>query len=264
MREIHDIKEIMDIELNIMKHIHEFCINNEIKYFLWGGTLLGAIRHDGFIPWDDDIDIAMPREDYNKFIDLFDSNRYGVFSCANNKDYPYSYAKAFDKLTVKIEPVRASKTFRIGIDVDIFPIDINAELSNKEISKRLLILKRKQNSSLCKPKIKSFKDILRLIRYFGYGILFRKPNYYAKKLNDIPHSQTTNDFMLYSDSNIKQPLTIKHEWISELTLHKFEDAELFIPIGYHELLTACYGDYMTPPPVEKQITHHTNIMYWKE
>lgn len=264
MREILDIKEIMGIELSIMKYIHDFCINNEINYFLWGGTLLGAIRHNGFIPWDDDIDIAMYRQDYNRFIELFDSNRYGVFSCTKNKDYPYSYAKVFDKLTAKIEPVRVRRRFQIGIDVDIFPIDNNVELSHTDISERSLILKRRQNSSLGKPKVKNFKDILRLVRYFGYGFIFRKPNYYAKKLNEIPNNKITNDFMLYADSNIKQPLIIKHEWISELTLHKFEDTEFYIPIGYDKLLTACYGDYMTPPPVEKQITHHSNKMYWKE
>lgn len=106
MKPINNIKEIQKLELDILKEFHEFCIKHDLVYSLMGGTMLGAVRHEGFIPWDDDIDVSMPRPDYDKFIDLTRnnlSNIYEVYSVETRKDYIHPFAKIVDNRTVLFE-----------------------------------------------------------------------------------------------------------------------------------------------------------------
>ena len=111
-------EEYKKIGIDILLAVHEFCEKRNLKYVLFYGTLLGAIRHDGYIPWDDDIDIAMPREDYETFIRDFDTTDYGVKSCFVDKGYYLPWAKVYDKKTIKREPIYVSKHFEIGFNID--------------------------------------------------------------------------------------------------------------------------------------------------
>ena len=120
-------QEIKPILLEIMAAIHEFCEQNGIKYSLWGGTLLGAVRHDGFIPWDDDIDIAMARRDYDRFIREFQSEHFAVEACEKDSNYIYTFAKVYDKRTLKDEAIHYGNPWRTGMEVDIFPLEEYAE-----------------------------------------------------------------------------------------------------------------------------------------
>ncbi len=119
------LEEMKGIELNILKQIHELCISQGFRYFLIGGTLLGAVRHKGFIPWDDDIDIGMPRSDYERFIEYCSSNEVPFKLVCNKTDpnYGYLFAKAVDRNTVLIEENANKDGAELGIYVDIFPID---------------------------------------------------------------------------------------------------------------------------------------------
>ena len=116
-------EECRRLQVSMLKEIDSFCRTNAISYFLAFGTLLGAIRHRGFIPWDDDVDIMMPRKDYEKFMILFPSKgRIRFLTAQNTENYPYAFGKVIDTHTIKIEPLR-SKYQVIGLDVDVFPID---------------------------------------------------------------------------------------------------------------------------------------------
>ena len=90
------LKEIQTESLGILKDIHSFCIKHDIKYSVVGGTLLGAVRHQGFIPWDDDIDLMMPREDYERFCRIYCSEQYRLFSCHNDRSCKIAYARVCD------------------------------------------------------------------------------------------------------------------------------------------------------------------------
>ena len=262
-----DIIEIKKIELELLKKIHEFCEEKGITYYLWGGTLLGAIRHDGFIPWDDDIDIIMTREDYKTFVDSFNTETAGVFSCETNDLHPFPHAKVFDKGTVKQEPIWYEGDYRIGVDVDIFMLDNveDVDIMMKSCKKRYKILDK---LDFAKMQYNAGTTWIKRILLNVY-LFFLRPNAnkLCRKLNKMAQkyaSGSTDNVMLYADANVKKPLVMKRELFEKRKLHKFEEYEFYIPEGYHDILTKCYGDYMTPPPEEKRVTHHDYKVYQKE
>jgi len=266
-------EETKSVEYDILCHIDKYCKDHNLRYFLWGGTLLGSVRHSGFIPWDDDIDIVMPRVDYEYFVQNYNSELYGVYSCESNNFYPFWYAKAYDKRTKKIEPIAASKKFDIGVDVDIFPLDSfgNIEAVEKTISKRKFYKRIWQMSIFInKPSLSHSKYIRKIIvhnicsalRFIGV----LNSNKIARSINRIARSfsSESGEYMLYADSNISVPLYMDNFWFREAKQQLFENQLFNIPHKYDALLTKIYGDYMTPPPPEKRITHHTNNMYWRD
>ena len=154
--------EIKLIELEILQYIHDFCVKNDIKYFINYGTLIGAVRHKGFIPWDDDIDICMFRKDYEKFIDLFskDDGIYKILSLETDDKYYNNFMKVINSKT-KIEDERNYKTYDLGIFVDIFPIDSFDDLklvekTYKLESFKLLSFSKKENIQYGDSKLKDF------------------------------------------------------------------------------------------------------------
>lgn len=259
-----ELPEIIAIELDILVQIHQFCEEHKLTYILWGGTLLGAIRHNGFIPWDDDIDIAMPRADYEYFLQHFHLENYDVYGCNTNKKYPHTYAKAFRKDTVKREKVWHPKNYEIGVDVDIFPLDDFSEhrCSQREIKQRKRLLYFRGQSIAEYKKSWGPKALVgNILRFFSHG----KANRIAREINRraVRHSQQRKQFILYADSNIKAPMYFDKELFAERELHRFEQYAFYICKNYDALLTQCYGDYMTPPPKEKQVTHHSFVAYRK-
>ena len=132
------LDEVKKIQLEILAYIDSFCKKNNISYFINYGTLLGAVRHKGFIPWDDDIDISMDREHYNMFIEKFnqDSSKYKILSLDTDKAYFNNFIKVVDT-TTKIVDNRNYKTFSCGVFVDIFPMD---KFNDKKIINTCYIL----------------------------------------------------------------------------------------------------------------------------
>ena len=253
-----ETQDLKRIELEILTAVHDFCEEHHLRYFLWGGTLLGAIRHDGFIPWDDDIDIAMPRKDFETFLKLFDSKQYGVSCCEKDSKYPFWHAKAFDKKTQKIEAIYNKRNFSLGVDIDIFLLDTYEDV--REVQKSVVWRRRQIKNhwrSLMGPG--TWKQ--KLMGFFYRNILGKDANRTARTINKKAQSYGVDGtgLMLYADCNVKEPLFLENEWFAQRELHKFEDKRLYIPAGYDALLQACYGDYMTPPPIEKQVPHHSFV-----
>ena len=124
MQEIKTVEELQKIELEILKYIDKVCKENNLTYFLAYGTLIGAIRHKGFIPWDDDVDIQMPRDDYNKLCDILkeENGRYKLLDHKEGLGYIYPFAKVIDSNTRLIE-TGLTETVNMGVYIDIFPID---------------------------------------------------------------------------------------------------------------------------------------------
>ncbi len=256
------LEQVLQIEMEIQTQIHNFCQENGLRYYLWGGSLLGAVRHDGFIPWDDDMDIIMPRRDFEFFAKHFDSQRYGVVSCETDEGYPYVHAKAFDKKTRKVEHALSSNIpQKTGIDVDIFILDDSDYPIGKVVPDRKRnILRYCCISCLATPSKGNF--VKNLIIFVVQKLLRMKANSCALRMVRHAKSQTGGkNVMLSADCNIKRPIVMKPEWFGEPVLHKFENTQYHIPQNYDDILKLCYGDYMKLPPEEQRVGHHDFSAY---
>ncbi len=127
MRKIEDIQELRQIQMGILDEVHQFCEANGLRYFLSSGTLIGAVRHKGYIPWDDDIDIYMPRQDYEQFLQTYSDTKgtYRAINPATEPHYYYTFAKVVDQRTRMVE--KETEGYEIGVYMDIFPVDYVTE-----------------------------------------------------------------------------------------------------------------------------------------
>ena len=253
--------------LSMMRWFHGFCVEHSLRYYVIGGTMLGAVRHKGFIPWDDDIDVGMPREDYDRLCSLLRKEKapYVLETPEDGaKDFPYLYGKLYDPTTTMVEKKR--KTVVRGIFLDIFPLD---GLGNSEEAKNLHYKKIKSLIDLhltmvcALRKGRSWKKnaAVLLARLIPGFIL--SPRKVAAKLEAL-RRQYTFDGSAYI-SNTAGAWGAKENFPREVfgtpTLYAFEDMEVFGPEQFDAYLSGMYGDYMTPPPKEKQVSHHDFISY---
>lgn len=266
-QEVTDVSEIQQMELGIMEYIHEVCQKIGVKYFLAYGSLIGAVRHQGFIPWDDDMDICMLREDYEKLQDYLIANpdeRYEVMSYKNNLNYVYPFMKVQDNHTYLLEEdVRIDSN--MGIYVDIFPVD-GYEDDGEFKNKMTKLIKKRQLSCYTFKGITNTKSVLNsLLRYVSVIIFyFTNTNKYVAQIEELAKSRKVSDYeqvdyLIYKDMN--KPVW-RREWLEQVTTGTFEGKEFTIPKNYHEILTSDYGDYMQLPPVEQRVSHH-DFKLWK-
>ena len=266
MRELIS-SDLKKIEYEMLTEITDFCDQNSIRYFLACGTALGAVRHNGFIPWDDDVDIALPRPDYERFVDSYRSDRYEVIDSRFDKAYPYAFAKVSDKSTMLIENL--AKPFPMGVYIDVFPIDGMPDDENErkrhlnriDWDMRLLSWKRISKSRKVGAVHKLYQVIAKVM-LAPFSI-----SYFVKKLDkDVQHYS-------YEKSDHAGHLVTKAIWgkdakpkelFEKAVKHKFETGEFYIPEDFDKYLTLEYGDYMKLPPKEKQFTRHDFVAYWKE
>lgn len=241
---------------DILAIVANYCEEHNLSYFLAYGTLLGAVRHKGFIPWDDDIDIIMPRADYNQFIKYFNQSqdRYQVIDLSINEKYYLPFAKVCDTYTSLKEPVRGA--LDLGVYVDIFPMD-GLGNDKEKACKLLRSLAFTQNLINAKlnpwHKSRSFVRnlICSLISFFPVSIqtLCRRIEAAGRLLSTV--DEKYKGVMFYKENEI-----FNAEWFASSEMLPFEGKLYRVPIGYHELLRTWYGDYMKLPPVEQQIGLH--------
>ena len=269
------LEEVHQVSLEILKDIHEFCIDNGIKYSLSGGSLLGAIRHNGFIPWDDDIDIQMPRPEYERFIHSYKSkNGYGIYSRELDgcEDLKIAFARVCEMERTYVDmgliPWKKGQT---GVWVDVFPIDgapSDEKLARKKIDKmyfywRLIGISKGKNPI----KYKSAKQLSLKIR-----LVFKKflskfiPNNLVVKYIAMSQEysfEQSSYLANYSTMHYKYREWQPKESMANYVLHKFENCDFYIMDGYKTSLTSLYGDYMTLPPKEKQVLCDVYKFYWR-
>ncbi|MBR6657606.1 MAG: LicD family protein [Oscillospiraceae bacterium] len=261
MREL-TLEEIKQIEFEILKFFKKICDDEGLSYFLSNGTLLGAVKYKGFIPWDDDIDVFMPRKDYDKLIRFFQNTcDYVLFSNERCENFTFPFAKLCDIRTLK-EEIGVSNGVTLGLDIDIFPLDAWAysyDCSKKKIRK---IQRYIQKINFAKMPFKKGRNPLRTIAktaVLGWTKFVGAKKYVEKIQNTVvcerhgEKRQYMGCFVwpIYGEGEI-----IPAEVFLDTIKIKFEEEYFLIPAGYDVYLRNLYGDYEKDPPLEKQKTHH--------
>lgn len=260
-----DIDEIKEVELGVMDYIHNICKEKGINYSLAYGSLLGAVRHKGFIPWDDDLDIALKRDEYDKLYKaiLEDNNSiYKVVSWENDSRYPYPFYRVYDSRTV-YENNYIQNDIELGICVDVFPFDDYKDV-NKEITK-LDMYRRLSVYTLygIRNKEAGIKNIVRYLMLVVFRLTRVKT--WNKKLNDCSKTPVDVEYIDYLMESKKYSTKIDAKALDEVIECKFEDRVYNIPKDYDHILTTIYGeDYMEIPPLEKRIQHDDFVAYIKK
>jgi lipopolysaccharide cholinephosphotransferase len=262
------LSKIREIQLSMLNDFHNFCVKHNLRYFLDAGTLLGAIRYKGFIPWDNDVDVAMPRYDYNRFIELA-KNGYGNSILLLPKDSIETYLKIIDKRTILIEHISKSKQREIGIYIDVYPKD---GLKRINLPSRLKCFRVKLlndfywNITTFKCYFNSKPNFKKRLIYKMLIALYKNPNNILKRIDAISQQNSFDESPFVAtivSGGIKN--AVKREYLSNYFLTSFENLNLYIPVNFHDYLLKLVGlDYMVPPPKEKQVTHHKYDAYMKD
>lgn len=258
------VDEVKRIQLEILELVQDYCIDNDIKFWLDSGTLLGAVRHRGYIPWDDDIDIGMLRDDYDKFIQSFNqvNERYRCLTIENTPQFGYPFAKVMDSETILYEPDENGT--KININIDVFVFD-NAPDDDAEVEKmfkvrdRLRILRQLK---FCKGKSTTPNLVKKAAIYVASALIQVFPTGYfdtlivknSKKYANIKTERVGN----FCGAN---KFVCSKDVFNNFTWMEFEKKKFMVPIGYDKWLRCSYGDYMKLPPVEKRVSHHTYVAY---
>lgn len=260
----NEIRKLQMVQMEILKDVSNFCKKNNLTYYLVGGTLLGSIRHQGFIPWDDDVDIAMYRTDYKNFIDTFsreNSNKYFVQNNYTDKGYSRFITKVRLNGTKQIEKNLSEVSMHHGIYIDIFPLDNVCSSDGFGLRLRGYLLKMLCRYSTLRAGNRDYncreKDYLRkMLRVFTFFIPMAVVNKifdYICSMSNKKKGEYTTSFA--SGYGWKKQL-VKNEVYSRGCMVKFEGYKFNIPSKPDILLKQLYGNYMNLPPLEKRISGH--------
>lgn len=260
MNEITDLREIQQVELGILRHLDQVCRENGLHFFLSNGTLLGAVKYEGFIPWDDDIDVFMPRYDYDRLMRLSgaDSGPYRLLSQERTSGWRLPFAKLCDLSTCKQETC-ADFGADIGLDVDIFPLD--AWSGGAAQARRCGLWRRGVSASIesrfLSPRTGWRRAALylfwRLSRLLGCGFFCRRIRREAERGRALaaPAYLGCVVWSLYGGREL-----IPAEVFGSSVPVRFEGHTYCAPGGYDTYLRRLYGDYAPDPPPDKQVSHH--------
>lgn len=252
-------REIQLKLLELMKIFHKVCERNKITYYMLGGTMLGAVRHKGFIPWDDDMDVGLPRQEYEKLLSLPQSewpNNIYIKTPYNSTDLIFPYSKLMDINTTIVED-RLNGIVE-GVYIDIFPLDgagnstIAARIkfyfsywkqgllyNNQDYGMKKTILRRTVQKYAKKQDIKKlYRDVEKWMK--------RSDFYRSSIVGNFSGSWRLKEFM-------------KKEYMGSPVLYRFENTDLYGPENADKYLTSLYGEYMRLPPIDERKSHHRFI-----
>lgn len=254
--------------VGILQKIMEVCEENNIHWFVGYGACIGAIRHKGCIPWDDDIDVCMPRPDYDRFVEICKDTELGDYELATPYDTPgyhVSFVRMYDKNSTLYFTTHSLHV--AGIYIDIFPIDGASDgniESNFRCCRFFKRISRRSRLYYSKSDLWHLIKKGKICRYslYIFTSLCRRP---IQKVSLKMIEKTTrkypyecSEFCMFYETEVYglRRNVIPKKWIEETVWVPFENVQVRIPKYYHEYLTHIYGDYMTPPPDDKKDDRH--------
>lgn len=251
------LDKLHQVHQELLDEFDRICKKNKLTYFLIGGTYIGALRHNGFIPWDDDVDVAMPRKDYEKLIEVSnkDLNKKYYLDCfEKNNDYFFPFAKLKKNNTIFDEEVMHHLNNHKGIYIDIFPLD-NVKENNAGLRIRAILAKAITDTMLYKNKVKKLGSALHPIVSFFF-LMFTKKRLMKMQKNIVTYCHDDNSKYM---CDIAFGYGVQKELIERC--HVIPTRELpfngkkYSCMHDDTFLKNIYGDYMKIPPVEKRKSH---------
>lgn len=275
MNKVHDLTELTETEkleqmLLMLDDIDNTCKKHNLKYYLAYGSLLGAIRHNGIIPWDDDIDIQMPRDDYDKFISIYSKEGKYVITSPRSPDPLYYFAKVYNRNTVKIEEgISYKKRLPLGIDIDVFPLDNyhgtvtnGNRIPNKRSLRLLYFLRMFAIDEITTKKSRRYPWLSYLLGVFCHIVGNKTIISIFEQIAKSNNKSQSDYYTVYSGMDYIS-IYKKADYGSCVKI-PFENRYYSVPVGYDNILRSTYGDYMALPPKEKRVSHHLNAIYWEK
>ncbi len=274
MKKSMTLRDVQDVSLDILEKVHSFCVAHNIPYSLSYGTLIGAVRHKGFIPWDDDIDIMMLRPDYERFLSTFKMPGIGIMSQHDPRSFIF-YSTVYDTektLCVYRFPLCAS--YSGGVAIDVFPIDyieddftaFQHKLANLEhLWQRQMQCREPRMSFSSMPTLKKKLGLMKrkIVRLGGRDITKIKTEALRLSLS-VPYGSTAHvSELAFIDLPAKNKFFFADDFKETLNLD-FEGHRFLAIKGFDRFLQTVYGDYMQLPPPEKRVPMHEHIdFFWK-
>lgn len=270
-----EIRAVQEVELEILIEFDKICRGNNLTYFIESGSVLGAVRHGGFIPWDDDIDVGMPRPDYEKFLEIGQNllgEKYFLQNRITDSNAPFSYSKIRKNNTTFLEWNKRNIKMHHGIYIDIFPYD---GLPEHKIDKHLdkcLRLNKLQFKKTIPDRVGIPQDTIK----WKIGAAARRLQYYTMKLypSSILDRNIDKEYKRYKLNvtgagnctcfGFADRLIFPNHMLFPTKLIMFEGIEFYGPAEVEEYLTFLYGDYMQFPPEEQRYGHRPIKISTKE
>ena len=260
-----ELEDLKQIQLEILIRVHEFCMSKRINYSLSSGSLIGAVRHKGYIPWDDDIDIYMLRPDFERFEREFSDPYLRVMSPNADTKCIYPYGKVYDSRTVLIEDVDNSMDY-MGVNIDVFVID---SVPDDVRERKRLFRKNKLLEDIIIFKTVRFRKGRSI--YKNVCLLFGKLFFYLVPLKIIintkynlcvPYKPSSKDICnVMAGGGINT--CIPRDYMKDFVDIEFEGRAFRCMKDYDKYLRLNYGDYMQLPPEEKRVSTHVFKAFWK-
>lgn len=258
------LRKVQLTQLEIAKEIKRVCEENDIRFFINDGTFLGAVRHGGFIPWDDDMDLGMMRKDYEKFCRIAPEKlkpEYCLQTWYTEPNYGLPFGKVMKKNTVYLESKKTRRLAENGFYVDIFPFDFVPESKEQreKLARNLLQIYRVRLMKCgYKPWMENDKIVwkkrLGYLYYQGKALFTGKRE--SAKAYDTLAAAVRESSTVCEQSAMAEPFCFERAWCEELAEYSFEGVSFPGPKDYDKFLTAMYGDYMQLPPEEERENRH--------